>query len=53
MECVGGWENVFEVAFGVSVSVVVFGEWVLDVTVGVLVLREMRGLRKAFVWSLM
>jgi hypothetical protein len=49
VEYVGGWIDVFVavfetvlwMAFGVNVSVVVFGEWTLDVMVGVGVLREM------------
>jgi hypothetical protein len=61
VECVGGWvdvcvavfEGVLRMAFGASVSVVVFGEWASDVMVEELALREIRGLREAFVWALM
>lgn len=44
---------VLKMSFGVSVLVVVFGEWALDVMEEVLVLREMRGLREAFVGASM
>lgn len=43
------FEAALKMSFAASVSVVVFGEWMLDVMEEVLVLREMRGLREAFV----
>lgn len=47
------FEAMLKMSFGVSVSVVVFGEWALDVMEEVLVLREMWGLREAFVGASM
>jgi hypothetical protein len=47
------FEAMLKMSFGVSVSVGVFGEWALDVMEEVLVLREMRGLREAFVGASM
>lgn len=47
------FEAVLKMSFAASVSVVVFGEWALDVMEEVLVLREMRGLREAFVGASM
>lgn len=47
------FEAMLKMSFGVSVSVEVFGEWVLDVMEEVLVLKEMRGLREAFVGASM
>lgn len=43
------FEAALKMSFAASVSVVVSGEWMLDVMEEVLVLREMRGLREAFV----